>query len=79
MLKQVSYNQKYIIDLFLSTTNEMQHNTMFFIVVSTLHVSSGFSAHHQELKTVHVASVLVKRVLLPLACLSRNSVLTQAG
>ena len=24
--------------------------TVFFIVVSALHVSSGFSAHHQELK-----------------------------
>jgi hypothetical protein len=24
--------------------------TIFFIVVSALHVSSGFSAHHQELK-----------------------------
>jgi hypothetical protein len=35
---------------FLSTTNEMQRYTVFFIVVSALHVSSGFSAHHQELK-----------------------------
>jgi len=23
--------------------------TMFFIIISTLHVSGGFSAHHQEL------------------------------
>jgi hypothetical protein len=35
---------------FLSTTNEMQRYTIFFIVVSALHVSSSFSAHHQELK-----------------------------
>jgi aminoglycoside N3'-acetyltransferase len=28
----------------------MQRYTIFFIVVSALHVSSGFSAHHQELK-----------------------------
>jgi hypothetical protein len=28
----------------------MQHYTMFFIVVSAVHVSSGFSSHHQELK-----------------------------
>ena len=28
----------------------MQSYTVFFIVVSALHVSSGFSAHHQELK-----------------------------
>jgi len=31
----------------------MQHYTIFFIAVSALHVSGGFSAHHQELKTVH--------------------------
>jgi hypothetical protein len=28
----------------------MQCYTIYFIVVSALHVSSGFSAHHQELK-----------------------------
>jgi hypothetical protein len=28
----------------------MQRYTMFFIVVSALHVSSGFSGHYQELK-----------------------------
>ena len=28
----------------------MPRYTIFFIVVSALHVSSGFSAHHQELK-----------------------------
>ena len=27
----------------------MQHNTIFFITVNALHVSGGFSAHHQEL------------------------------
>jgi hypothetical protein len=31
----------------------MQRYTIFFITVNTLHVSGGFSAHHQELKTVH--------------------------
>jgi len=34
----------------LSTTNKMQCYTMFFIVVTAVHVSSGLSAHHQELK-----------------------------
>ena len=38
---------------FLSTTNEMQRYTISSIVVSALQVSSGFTAHHQELKTVH--------------------------
>jgi len=28
----------------------MQRYTVFFIVVNALHVSGGFSAHHQELK-----------------------------
>jgi len=39
-----------IFNVFLSTTNKMQHYTVFFIVVSALHVSSSFSAHHQEPK-----------------------------
>jgi hypothetical protein len=34
----------------------MQRYTVFFITVSALHVSGGFSAHHQELKNVHTAS-----------------------
>jgi len=34
----------------LSITNKMQCYTIFFIAVSALHVSGGFSAHHQELK-----------------------------
>ena len=44
---------------FLSTTKKMQRYTIFFIVVSALHVSSGFFAHHQELKncTVHAANL----------------------
>jgi hypothetical protein len=28
----------------------MQHYTIFFITVNAVHVSGGFSAHHQELK-----------------------------
>ena len=39
-----------IFKVFLNTTNKMQRYTVFFIVVSAVHVSSGFSAHHQELK-----------------------------
>jgi hypothetical protein len=36
--------------ILLSTTNKMQRYTIFFIIVSALHVSGGFSAHHQEPK-----------------------------
>jgi hypothetical protein len=62
-----------IANIFLSTTNEMQRYTMLFIVVSALHVSSGFSAHHQELKNC-VCSIGTYQtcVLLSLAWLSRN-------
>jgi hypothetical protein len=38
------------IRILLSITNKMQHYTIFFITVNALHVSGGFSAHHQELK-----------------------------
>jgi hypothetical protein len=34
----------------LNVTNKMQRYTIFFITVNAVHVSGGFSAHHQELK-----------------------------
>jgi hypothetical protein len=62
-----------IANVFLSTTNQMQLYTMFFIVVGVLRVSSGFSAHHQALKNC-ICSIGTCQtcVLLPLAWLSRN-------
>jgi len=46
----------------------MQHYTIFFITVNALHVSGGFSTHHQELKIVHTASGICQAcLLLPLA------------
>ena len=54
--------------LFLSITNKMQRYTIFFITLNAQHVSGGFSAHHQELKTVHTASGICQAcLLLPLA------------
>ena len=50
----------------LSVTNEMQRYTIIFIAVSALHVSGGFSAHHQELKLYIQHLVYVK-----LACCYR--------
>jgi len=41
---------KFCTHILLSTTNKMQRYTIFFIIVNALHVSCGFSAHHQELK-----------------------------
>jgi len=34
----------------------MQPYTMLFITINILHVSGGYSAHHQELKTVYTAT-----------------------
>jgi len=46
----------------------MQRYTIFFITVNAIHVSGGFSADHQELKTVHTASGICQACLqLPLA------------
>jgi len=41
---------KHIFCFLLSITNNMQRYTIFFIIVNALHVSGGFSAHHQTLK-----------------------------
>jgi hypothetical protein len=50
--------------IFLSMTNKMQPCKILFIIVKVLHVSTGFSAHHQELKSVHAASGICQTVLL---------------
>jgi len=39
-----------IVNVFLGSTNKMQRYTILFITVNALHVSGGFSAHHQELE-----------------------------
>jgi hypothetical protein len=76
----LTFMEPYIANVFLSTTNEMQRYKMFFNGVSALQVSSGFSAHHQELKNC-TCSIGTSQtcVLLPLAWLSQNSVPTQPG
>jgi hypothetical protein len=52
----------------------MQRYTIFFIAANALHVSGGFSAHHQELKTVHTASGICQAcLLLPLTWVNANS------
>ena len=46
----------------------MQRYTIFFITVNAVHVSGGFSADYQELKTWHTASGICQAcLLLPLA------------
>jgi hypothetical protein len=57
-----------IVNVFLNMTNKMQRCVTFLIIVNALHDSSGFSAHHQELKSVHAASGICQAcLLLPLA------------
>ena len=59
---------------FLNITNKMQRYTIFFITVNVLHVSGGFSAHHQELKIcTHTASGICQAcLLLPLVVAARE-------
>jgi hypothetical protein len=45
----------------------MQRYTIFFITVNAVHVSGGFTAHHQELKTVHTLSGICQACLLAVA------------
>ena len=39
----------------------------YLFLQKALHVSDGFSVHHQELKTAYTATVYVKQLLLPAA------------
>jgi hypothetical protein len=45
----------------------MQRFLNLFIFTDALHVSGGSSVHHQEHKTVHTASGIVKPILLLVA------------
>jgi hypothetical protein len=59
--------------IILSTTNKMQHNAIFFIVVDALHVSGGFSALLPELKNcTHSIWYVSGLLLLPLVWLGWN-------
>jgi hypothetical protein len=68
------YLFKFQVQILSSITNKMQCYTIFFITVNVLHVSGGFSAHHQWLKTVQTASGISQAcLLLPLAWVSWNN------
>jgi len=66
---------------FLSTTNKTQSYKILFIIVNALHVSGGFSAHHQlthasgsSKKTWHVPDAVctVRELLMMGGETSRN-------
>ena len=44
------------LDYSQSTTNKMQHFTIYLFLQDAVHVSDGYSVLHQELKTAHTAS-----------------------
>jgi hypothetical protein len=65
--------------ILLSTTNRMQHYAIFFITLDALYVSSGFSAHLQELKNCTNSIWYVPGLLLlPLGWLGSTSPTTLA-
>jgi hypothetical protein len=56
----------------------MQRYTVFFIIVNAVHVSGGFSTHHQELKNCthsiwYVPGLLAATAIVVELELSRNS------
>jgi hypothetical protein len=61
-------------------TNKMERCITLFIIVSAVHVLSGFSAHHQELKSVHASSGICQTfLLLLLEWMSWDAVLAVAA
>jgi hypothetical protein len=53
----------------LNITNKTQRYTVLFITVNALHVSGGFSAHHQELKNcTHTHSIEYMSSLYAMLC-----------
>ena len=55
--------------LFSSITNKTQRYTIYLFLWNALHVSDGFSAHHQKLKTVYKTSGTLSNIYyyLPLS------------
>jgi hypothetical protein len=55
-----------VLDYIISRiTNKMQRYTIFFITVSALHVSGGFSAHHREPETCRALTIKGKGKVTP--------------
>jgi hypothetical protein len=46
----------------------MQRYTIFFIIANALHVSGGFSAHHQELKQAYLLPAASKLDIYQMLC-----------
>ena len=57
----------------------MQRYTIFFITVNALHVSGGFSAHHQELKNRKNSIRYMSSLLAATASVGESERLTHAN
>ena len=57
----------------------MQRYTIFFITVNALHVSGGFSAHHQELKNCTHITGYTSSLLAATASVGELEQLTHAS
>jgi hypothetical protein len=64
-------NKNYYI--ILSTSNKMQRYTIFFFIVSALHVTGSFSAHYQELKNCTHSIWYMSSLLVATATASGSS------
>ena len=55
--------KKTLVKCYIILNYNQQDATFFYLFISTdaLHVSGGFSAHHQEHTTVHTASGIVNQ------------------
>jgi hypothetical protein len=71
-LEKLRFNAEAFLNILLSTTNKMQLCTIFFIIVNAVHVSGGFSALHQELKTVNTACGICQACLLLLLAVAAS-------
>jgi len=65
--------------ILLSITNKMQRYTIFFIIVNAVHVSGGFSAHHQGLKNCTRSIVYMSSLLTATASVGHLFQLTHAS
>ena len=68
-----------LLHILLSITNKMQRYTIFFINVNAVHVSGGFSAHHQDFQLTHDSSKKQKNSTNTRCCVYSFELLIMGG
>jgi hypothetical protein len=61
VVQKIKTHISYLIILCILCNKRDAVYTIFFIIISALHVSGGFSAHHQELIKLHVQPWVLSR------------------